>query len=457
MAEKKFRIGFVTLGCDKNTVDSEYFAGLLKENGCDVFYASSDINMDAVIINTCGFIDSAKAESLKKITEWLEYRDKSKKNFKIIVIGCLSQRYAEKLQNEMPKIDLLLGVGNWEKSVDKILQIAENKETKSYNICSLIETPCFKSDNKILRYSFEKLPYSFLRISDGCNHQCAFCAIPAIKGKYQSFPKEQILFEAKNLIKEGTKELNIIGQDTTAYGCETEDGCDFADLLNEISEIQGDFKIRILYAYPSGISDHLIQTIAQNPKIIKYIDIPLQHLDRNILKSMKRPFNTERIYETIDKLRAEIKDIVIRSTFIVGLPGEDDKAFKNLLEGVKKLKFERVGAFEYSKEDGTSAAVLQNQVPKKIIQKRRDILMREQAKITYEFQKKLVGSIQEVLIEQATNQKGIYYGRGYMDAPEVDGCIFINSKNSLPIREYIKVKIINADIYDLIGEAVVLK
>lgn len=458
-----FKIAFLTLGCDKNVVDSEYFAGMLKEKGIQVFDINQTADFNILVINTCSFIHDAREESINSILKWVEIKKKKKNHFKIIVIGCLPQRYGEQLKKEIPEIDLMLGVGNWEDSANKILGLIANsskkieakKDADANRICGdFMSSPDLTVKKNLPRFTLSKQPYSFLKIADGCSHKCSFCAIPKIKGRYYSFPKEQILGEAKALVGQGIKELNIIAQDTTAYGMDVGNNYDLSDLLGDISSIPGDFKIRILYAYPSGISDRLIKTIKENPKIIKYLDIPLQHLDSEILKKMKRPFKAEHVFKTIKKLRSEIEGIVLRTTFIVGFPGEDEKAFNNLMDGIKEIKFERAGVFTYSPEEDTEAIAFDGKIPQKIKNKRRNTLLKAQAKITGQFQKSFVGREIEILLEQITNNPKVYYGRGYMDAPDVDGGALIISEKSIPIGEYIKVKITSADIYDLIGEPV---
>ncbi len=454
--QKKFKAAFVTLGCDKNTVDSEYIAGILNKSGLETSLASKDSKFDLLLINTCGFINTAKEESVNMVLDWVNFRKKCRRNFKIVVFGCLVQRYYEDLKRDIPEVDLFLGVGNWEENSKKIIYLLnqeKSSENKSFQT-GIHEIPDLKIESKMIRQPLEKLPYSFLKIADGCNHKCAFCAIPIIKGKFRSVPIAQIMSEAKYLIERGIKELNLVAQDTTAYGSDLPEKVDLADLLNELASLKGNFKIRILYAYPTGINKRLIDTILSNPKIIRYIDLPLQHLDESILKQMKRPFSLERIIGSVNELREKIKGIVIRTTFIVGMPGEDEKAFKRLIDGIKKLKFERAGVFEYSPEEGTEAAEMEVKIPKKVIHKRKDILMKTQAGITYNYHKSLVGTTQEVLVEQNTNQPDLYYGRGEADAPEVDGGILIKSGGKLNIGDYVKVKITGADVYDLFGEII---
>lgn len=438
----KLKVALISLGCDKNLVDSEYMLGSLLEKG---YLITSKIgDADIIIINTCGFINSAKEESINTILEMAEYKKKSKCKL-LIATGCLSQRYGDQLLKEIPELDAVIGTGDFLKLPDLIeqvkvsrLNITGNKTVIDYDIKKRVNT---------LKY------ISYVKIAEGCNNRCSYCAIPLIKGPYKSRPMESIKEEVEFLVSRGIKEINIVAQDTTSYGIDIYGKPSLPELLKKLTDVQGEFWIRVLYAYPTHINDELLEIISFSPKIAKYLDIPLQHISDRILRLMNRPTNSEEIKKLIEKVRNVVPDIALRTTFIVGFPTETESDFRELINFIKTYQFDRVGAFKYSREEGTYAATLRPQVPEKIKQKRFDILMRVQQDISKNKNEKLVGSILTVLAENYDSKRKLFIGRSQKDAPEVDGTVIFTADKCEP-GQFCKVKVTKAFEYDLYGEAV---
>lgn len=432
-------IGFVSLGCSKNLVDSEMLIGLFKQNGYNI--VNNPEKADVIVVNTCGFIESAKEEAINTILEMAEYKNKNCKY--LIAMGCLVQRYKEDLEKAMPEVDLFIKYDSyetiWEQIINKINQLDHSKNnTLDYN-----ERVLTTGDN-----------YAYIRIADGCNNKCTFCAIPNIRGKYISRKKEDIIEEAKIIAKKGIKELIVIAQDTTKYGVDLYGEPKLAELLQELCKIDGIKWIRFLYAYPESITDELIEVVKNNDKICNYFDIPLQHISNKVLKRMNRKSTSESTYELIDKLRKNIPNVIIRTTLMVGFPGETNEDYEELYEFVKTARIDKMGAFTYSKEEGTPAARLKEQIHHNTKKSRYNKLMKLQQKISEEKLKEKVGNEYDVLIEGSSFDNKYYIGRTYMDVPEIDGVVYVKKTSQILEGSFIKCKITDVNEYDLIAEII---
>jgi len=416
------KIAIFTLGCNKNLVDSERLAGILDGKQFELTHNLNEA--EAVIINTCGFIKPAKEESIQLILQMAELRRRNKIK-KLIVFGCLSQRYPD-LKNQILQIDEIFGIEPYKQIVNSF----GKKYVSDYT--RLLMTPSH---------------YSYLKISEGCSHRCSFCAIPLIKGKYRSRSMEELLKEAKDLLKQGVQELNIIAQDTTFYGKDIYGTYKLPFLLNNLAD-NFEFKwIRLLYTYPTNFPKEVLKVIAQHDNICKYIDLPLQHISNNVLHSMKRRSTKENIIELIKEIRDTIPEVAIRTTFIVGYPSETEQDFEELYTFVEEQKFERLGVFTYSPEEGTSAYSLGDPIPQKIKDERLDKIMRLQQQISLERNKSLIGKTIDVIIDD--ENKKFYIGRTQFDAPEIDNGVIIKSTKKFLPGVIIKAKIVRAEEYDL--------
>ncbi len=425
------KVSVITLGCSKNTVDSER---LMKQIQLNKIGLIDDPNeAETVIINTCGFIEAAKEESINTILEAVAMKNSGKIK-KVIVAGCLSERYKNELQKDIPEVDVFFGTENYE-GIIKELGGNLKKELLGER---LLTTPSHTA---------------YLKISEGCDHPCSFCAIPLMRGLHKSKPIDELIKEAEFLAANNTKELIIIAQDTTDYGKDIYGKRNLAELLNQLSKIKGIEWIRLMYAYPSTFPDDVIQEIKLNPKICKYIDIPLQHISDDVLKSMRRGVTAKRTKELIKKFRAEIPDITIRTTFIVGYPNETEKDFDELCEFVKESEFDRVGTFTFSVEENTSSFILGDPVSEDEKERRKNVLMEIQKDISYQKNKSFLGKKLKVLVDSTDGD--FYIGRSYRDAPEVDGEVLINKKNNkINIGEFYDVLIDDFDEYDLYGNLI---
>jgi ribosomal protein S12 methylthiotransferase len=425
------KISVITLGCSKNTVDSERLMNQIKLNNFELI---DDPNKaDTVIINTCGFIEAAKEESVNTILNAVALKQKGKIK-KVIVAGCLSERYKSDLEKEIPEVDAFFGTENYEGIINNL-----GGELK-YELLGerFITTPSHTA---------------YLKISEGCDHPCSFCAIPIMRGKHKSIPMENLIKEAEFLARNNTKELILIAQDTTDYGKDIYGQKNLSTLLNKLSEIKGIEWIRLMYAYPSQFPDDLIDTIAQNPKICKYVDIPLQHISDNVLKSMRRGVTGERTRELLYKLRSKIPGITIRTTFITGYPNETEKEFEELCEFVKEVKFDRIGVFTFSVEENTSSFLLGDPVPEKIKESRKGILMEIQREISTEKNKEFIGKKLKVLLERTEGE--YFIARSYRDAPEVDGEVLIPvGGHDVKEGNFYDVEITEANEYDLFAKLI---
>ena len=436
MSNKKVFID--TLGCPKNFNDSEFAAGILEENGYEII--NSPEEADIIMVNTCGFINDAKKESIEHIFEMSERR---KDGGKLVVSGCLSQRYSEELSKEIPEADCIIGVNQYS-NLPEILSDIDNNHVAA-NSCDLdyLEKTVRKlSDN----------PYTAtLKIAEGCNNTCTYCIIPMIRGKFRSKKMEDIIAEAMELANAGCKELILIAQDVTYYGKDLYGKFALPELLRKLCKIDGIEWIRLMYCYDERITDELIQVMAEEEKICKYIDIPLQHASDNILKSMRRQTTRKSIKETLAKLKAAMPDIHVRTTLIVGFPGETEEDYDQLLELVESERFSRLGVFKYSQEENTVAAEMENQIDEDIKQIRFDGVMRRQMLISSELNQEKIGMVFDVIVD-SMDEDGSFIGRTRFDAPEIDNSVIFTSKNKLQPGDIVKVKINDAFDYDIVGE-----
>ena len=435
------KVGFVSLGCSKNLVDTEMMIGLFKKNKYEIVTNPEDAQI--IVVNTCGFIEEAKEEAINTLLEMAEYK---KKNCKMLIAtGCLVERYKEELIKSIPEVDLFIKFSEYDTIWDQIKNIENSNEKLEYT-------------NRVISTGRN---YAYLRIADGCDNFCTFCAIPYIRGRFKSRKKEDILEEAEILAKQGITELIVIAQDTTKYGEDIYGESKLAELLHELSNIKGIEWIRFLYSYPETITDELIKEVKNNNKICKYFDIPMQHISDNILKKMNRKTTTKKTKIIINKLRKEIPDVIIRSTLMVGFPGETEENFLELYEFVKWAKFDKLGCFTYSKEEGTAASKMDNQIHPMTKKKRYNTIMKLQQKISKKNLERFIGNTYKVLLEDAyVNEDGeLYYvGRTYMDVPEIDGYTYIKGNKEIQekvqLNTFTNCRIIGIKEYDLIAEFV---
>ena len=436
----KFKVGMVSLGCDKNRVDSELILGSINK-----FYEITNNPKEAeiIIINTCGFIESAKQESIDTILEMAEYK-KTHKCKMIIATGCLTQRYGDELLELIPEIVILMGVNDYMKLHKLIVDFIKTEQR--------VSSTTYKDEgvNEGERILTTNSHTAYLRIAEGCNNFCTYCIIPKIRGKFRSRSKESILAEATSLVNQGVKEIILIAQDLTNYGEDLYGKNELHVLINEISNIKGLEWIRLLYCYPEEITDELIEVIANNPKVMKYLDLPIQHISNNILKMMARKTNKETIIGKINLLREKVPGITLRTSLIVGFPGETEEDFNELCRFLKNYKLDNVGVFTYSQEEGTAAAKLPNQVDEDVKIKRKEKLMSIQRGIVKDLNKLKIGNIYDTIIDGSTGE--YYIGRNYEMAPEIDGLIYVTKKKTLKKGDIIKVKITNVMEYDLVGD-----
>lgn len=436
----KFKVGMVSLGCDKNRVDSELILGSINK-----FYEITNNPKEAeiIIINTCGFIESAKQESIDTILEMAEYKNTHKCKM-IIATGCLTQRYGDELLELIPEIDILMGVNDYMKLHKLIVDFIKTEQR--------VSSTTYKDEgvNEGERILTTNSHTAYLRIAEGCNNFCTYCIIPKIRGKFRSRSKESILAEATSLVNQGVKEIILIAQDLTNYGEDLYGKNELHVLINEISNIKGLEWIRLLYCYPEEITDELIEVIANNPKVMKYLDLPIQHISNNILKMMARKTNKETIIGKINLLREKVPGITLRTSLIVGFPGETEEDFNELCRFLKNYKLDNVGVFTYSQEEGTAAAKLPNQVDEDVKNKRKEKLMNIQRGIVKDLNKLKIGNIYDTIIDGSTGE--YYIGRNYEMAPEIDGLIYITKGKVLKKGDIIKVKITNIMEYDLVGD-----
>ena len=437
---KKYKVGMVSLGCDKNRVDSELILGSINKH---YEITNNPKEADIIIVNTCGFIESAKQESIDTILEMAEYKDKY--NCKMLIAtGCLTQRYGDELLELIPEIDILMGVNDYMKLHKLILDFI--KDQKRISSASYSD----EGVNEGIRLLTTKTHTAYVRIAEGCNNFCTYCIIPKIRGKFRSRLEKNILDEVKLLTENGVKEIILIAQDLTDYGVDIYGKRMLHDLVSKISKIDGVEWIRLLYCYPEEITDELIEEIASNDKVVKYLDLPIQHISSKVLKQMGRRTNKETIIEKIKTLRSKVTGITLRTSLIVGFPGESDDDFNELVDFLQEYKLENVGVFAYSQEENTPAAKMEGQISEEVKVERQKKLMAIQRKVVKEENKLKIGNIYDTIID---SHNGEYYlGRSYQMAPEIDGVIYIKKEKALNIGDIVKVKIYDVMEYDLMGE-----
>ena len=428
-------VGFVSLGCSKNLIDTEVAVGLFKDHHFTI--VNDPAKADIIVVNTCGFIDSAKEEAINTILEMAEY--KKQRCRYLIAMGCLVQRYYEDLKKSLPEVDLFIKLENYDnlwQAIEDMLKMdvqIQPKNKTNLKISEITQLPMLEQEEYMERVVTTGQNYAYLKIGEGCSNFCTYCAIPYIRGKFVSRKIEDILEEAKMLASKGIKELIVIAQDTTKYGIDIYGEPKLVDLLQELSKINGIEWIRFLYSYPEGISDELIDLVAENNKIAKYFDIPIQHISDNILKKMNRKTSKNDIQNLLKKIRAKIPDVVLRTSLIVGFPGETENDFSELLDFIKETKFDKLGAFMYSKEEGTPAAKLDNQIHGNTKKARYNRLMKIQQDISKENLEKRVGRVCRVLIENVSFDRKFFVGRTMQDAPDIDGVVFIKNSGDLDL------------------------
>lgn len=438
-----YKIGMISLGCPKNQVDAEHMLALMDAEGWEIVdYVDG---CDAVIVNTCGFIDDAKKEAIENILDMVELKKEGVIS-KIIVTGCLAQRYKDEIVKEIPEVDAVIGIGaNGDiiKTVEEVMSGVDTIENYPPQ-CNLplegqriLTTPHY---------------WAYLKIGEGCSNRCTYCTIPSIRGNMRSRSMENVIDEAKQLAESGVKELILIAQDTTSYGLDLYGELKLPELLNELCKIDSIEWIRLLYCYPDRITDELIETMKNQEKVVNYIDLPLQHADDKILKAMNRRGDQALIRNVISKLREEIPDVVIRTTFIVGFPGEGEEEFETLAEFVNEIEFDRLGVFTFSPQEGTPAFDMEDQVDEDIKTRRGEVIMQDQYSIMEEKNNEKIGKTYRVVVEDYDGYSDSYTGRTYMDAPEIDGLVKFTSHKDLDIGDFVDVEIFDVEDYDLIGE-----
>ena len=448
---------FISLGCDKNLVDSEKMLGLLSESGYTI--VEDEAEADAIVINTCCFIHDAKEESIETILEMASWKEKGRLRA-LVITGCLAQRYKDEIAAELPEVDAVIGTSGYTEIVpvlDKLLKVSGTEEAQTDGECPLVYCP-----------SIDLLPPSlpdkrmvttgaytaYLKIAEGCNKRCTYCVIPYIRGRYRSFPVEDLLKEAERLVAEGARELILIAQETTVYGVDLYGRKMLPELLRKLCRLEGLDWIRILYCYPEEITDELIQVMKEEKKVCHYLDIPIQHSEDAILKRMGRRTNRAELTALIEKLRKEIPDIILRTTLITGFPGETEEDFAQMAAFVEEMQFDRLGVFTYSPEEGTKAAVMEDQIDEEVKEARRDHIMELQQDISAAAASAMVGREMSVLIEGYLYEEDIYVGRTYMDAPKVDGNVFVRSEEEMISGDIVPVRITGASEYDLMGDVI---
>jgi len=437
------RVGFISLGCAKNLTDTETMLGILDRDGFTLTADASEAEI--IVVNTCAFIDSAKEESINAILEMAEF--KNDKCELLVVTGCLAQRYKEDIEAQLPEVDIILGttdyasisraISEFYETNDKISKVSNENTFVDYNYPRIQSTPFYSA---------------YLKIADGCDNFCTYCIIPKLRGKFRSRPSDSILSEAREMAERGVKEIILVAQDTACYGKDI--GSDLPSLLKELSKIEGIEWIRLQYSYPENITDALIDEIASNPKIVKYIDMPLQHVSDNVLRRMGRRSRYDEIVLLTDKLRARIPGLVIRTSLIVGFPGETEEDFELLKDFLSNHRLDKVGAFTYSREEGTPAAEYDGQIDEEIKERRLDELMSLQKEISFDINKSRIGTRDFVLIEGYDEGEFSYVGRCSHDTPDVDGCAYVYSEDELECGDIVEVEIIDCTEYDIIAKTV---
>ena len=445
MSEKQ-KVSMVSLGCPKNLVDAEVMLGVLAERDFEITTNESDA--DVIIINTCSFIKEAKQESIDAILDLAE-RKHDGRCHTLIVSGCLPQRYQEELARELPEVDIFIGTGDYPRIAEILAEKTGTDEQLRY-----IGDPDYVYDETLPRLNSSPAWYSYLKIGEGCSNCCSYCVIPSLRGAYRSRPLEALVAEAEKLVARGVKELNIISQDITRYGSDLDDGSNLETLIRRLAAINDLRWIRLLYAYPDGITDSLIELIRDEPKVCKYLDIPIQHISDPVLKRMKRRGSEQQIRDLIEKLRHEIPSIALRTSLIVGFPGETVDDFTSLMQFVEHVRFDRLGVFCYSREEGTPAATMPEQVSERIKRERYRKLMRAQARLSFRRNRELINKTEQVIVEGYSEETELLLkGRSSRQAPDIDGQVYITSGNA-NAGDIVTLRITDSSDYDLIGEIV---
>ncbi len=443
MVVMAIRVGMVSLGCPKNQVDAEIMLKTIEKEGYQLVGDTG--NCDVVVVNTCGFIQSAKEEAIENIIEFINLKNEGRIK-SIVVTGCLAERYRSEILKEMPEIDAVVGIGSNQSICDVIASTLMGKQVERYgakedlNICG----------ERVLT----TLPYyAYLKIAEGCDNCCSYCAIPQIRGRFRSRPMEEIIEEAKWLATQGVKELILVAQDTTRYGQDLYGSYSLAKLLKELCKIEDLIWIRTLYCYPDKITDELLEVIQSEEKLVKYIDMPLQHCNDTVLKAMNRPMGKQETVKLIDHIRKKVPGITLRTTLIAGFPGETEEQFAELMDFVKEVRFDRLGCFAYSEEEGTRAAQMTPQVPEEIRERRAEMIMEEQTTIMMQQNEQQIGKKIQVILEGVDKLAECYFGRSAADAPEIDGKIFFTSEQKQHVMgDFVTVIINDVCDYDLVGE-----
>lgn len=433
-----------SLGCAKNLVDSEVMLGLLQQAECSI--TTDPERADALIVNTCGFIEEAQQESINTILRLAEYRVNGNARA-LVIAGCLAQRFAEELKLEIPEIDAVVGTGEFNHITKVVIEAMSGKKS------SLVARPAFIYDHQWPRILSTPGHYAYVKVAEGCDNRCSYCAIPDIRGPYRSRELDSIVCEVENLAKTGCKEIILIAQDTSRYGEDLYGSPRLAELLRRLSQVPDISWIRWLYGYPTRITDELIQTIAEEPKVCPYIDLPLQHISPNVLRRMHRPADDSLIRRTLKKLRDNIPDLALRTTFMVGFPGETEEDFQMLLDFVSEIEFDRLGVFKYSSETGTPAAIMEGGVPPEVKEQRYEQLMLQQQSISLRKNKNWIGRTVKVITDGFVDNRA--FGRSRREAPEIDGLIYFSCDSGYDVKvgDITSVKINSAGHYDLMGEA----
>ena len=436
---------FVSLGCDKNLVDSEVMLGLLANHGHQM--VDSEEDADVIVVNTCCFINDAKEESIQTILEMAEYK-KTGSIKALIVTGCLAQRYKQEIMDEIEEVDAVLGTTSYDKIVEVIDEALQGH--KSLELTDIDALPTVDSKRLVTTGGH----FAYLKIAEGCDKHCTYCIIPKIRGNFRSVPMERLIKEARDLVEQGVKEIILVAQETTLYGVDLYGKKSLHVLLKELCKIGGLRWIRILYCYPEEITDELIQVIKEEDKICNYLDIPIQHASDGVLKRMGRRTSKQQLIDTVNKLREEIPDIALRTTLITGFPGETEEQHEELMEFVDEMEFDRLGVFTYSPEEDTPAATMPDQIEESVKEDRQAELMELQQEIAFDLAERMIGKEVIVMFEGKVADENVYVGRTYMDAPNVDGLIFVETNEELMSGDFAKVRITGALEYDLIGELI---
>ncbi|MFA7061711.1 MAG: 30S ribosomal protein S12 methylthiotransferase RimO [Pedobacter sp.] len=443
---RKQKVSMVSLGCPKNLVDAEVMLGLLSKQDYEI--TTDEKAADVIIVNTCSFIKEAKQESIDTILDLAE-RKHDGRCHTLIVSGCLPQRYQEELAKELPEVDIFIGTGDYPRIAEILAEKSGTDQQLRY-----IGDPDYIYDETLPRLNSSPAWYSYLKIGEGCSNCCSYCIIPQLRGAYRSRPEDALVAEAERLVARGVKELNIISQDITRYGSDLADGANLETLIRRLAAIDGLRWIRLLYAYPDGITNSLIELIRDEPKVCKYLDIPIQHISDPILKAMKRRSSEQQIRDLIVKLRSEIPGIALRTSLIVGFPGETVEDFTTLTQFVEQTQFDRLGVFCYSKEEGTPAAEMPEQVTERVKRERHRKLMRAQARLSFRRNRSLIGTSEQVIVEGFSEETELLLkGRSSRQAPDIDGQVYITSGNA-NVGDIVTLKITDSSDYDLIGEII---